>query len=172
MCAALPRPSHLGHVAGHDALGQALGDGRLAHAGLPDEARVVLGPPRQHPHLPPPAPSPPARPPSHAEPTPRATRPSASLPDPRPSPRPLGATQRALIGPDGREAASSQRKRVAVPAFKSASRPSGSAPPAGRAPRRRLGELTTSYKVAKVQGGGQPNVRSMGEKEGGRDTED
>ncbi len=40
----------LGHVAGHDALGQALHDGRLAHAGLADEDGVVLGAPRQHLH--------------------------------------------------------------------------------------------------------------------------
>jgi hypothetical protein len=46
------RAADLGHVPGHNALRQPLGDGRLAHAGLPDEARVVLGPPRQHPHLP------------------------------------------------------------------------------------------------------------------------
>ena len=35
----------LGHVAGDDALGQALDDGRLAHAGLADQHRVVLGAP-------------------------------------------------------------------------------------------------------------------------------
>ncbi len=34
----------LGHVAAHDALGEALGDGRLADAGLADQDRVVLGP--------------------------------------------------------------------------------------------------------------------------------
>ena len=33
----------LGHVAAHDALRQALDDGRLAHAGLADQHRVVLG---------------------------------------------------------------------------------------------------------------------------------
>jgi hypothetical protein len=33
------------HVAAHDALGEALHDGRLAHAGLADEHGVVLGPP-------------------------------------------------------------------------------------------------------------------------------
>ena len=33
----------LGHVVGHDLLGQALDDGRLADAGLADEDRVVLG---------------------------------------------------------------------------------------------------------------------------------
>ena len=38
----------LGHVALDDPLGQALDDGRLAHAGLADEDRVVLGPPGQH----------------------------------------------------------------------------------------------------------------------------
>ena len=32
----------LGHVAGGDALGQTLGDGRLAHAGLTDQHGVVL----------------------------------------------------------------------------------------------------------------------------------
>ncbi len=56
--AAVPAPGHqrtevegvellalerLGHVVGHDALGQALDDGGLAHAGLADEHRVVLG---------------------------------------------------------------------------------------------------------------------------------
>ena len=34
----------LRHVAGDDALGQALDDGRLADAGLADQHRVVLGP--------------------------------------------------------------------------------------------------------------------------------
>ncbi len=34
----------LGHVSGHDALGQALHDGGLAHARFADEHRVVLGP--------------------------------------------------------------------------------------------------------------------------------
>ena len=38
----------LGHVAAHDALGQALDDGRLADARLADQDGVVLGPPRQH----------------------------------------------------------------------------------------------------------------------------
>ena len=38
----------LGHVAGHDALGQALDDGGLAHAGLADQHRVVLGAAREH----------------------------------------------------------------------------------------------------------------------------
>ena len=37
----------LGHVAAHDALGQALDDGRLADARLADQHRVVLRPPRQ-----------------------------------------------------------------------------------------------------------------------------
>ena len=37
-----------GHVAVDDAVGQALGDGRLADAGLADQHRVVLGPARQH----------------------------------------------------------------------------------------------------------------------------
>ena len=40
----------LGHVAGHDALGQPLDDGGLAHARLADQHRIVLGPPRQHLH--------------------------------------------------------------------------------------------------------------------------
>ncbi len=40
----------LGHVAAHDALGQPLDDGRLAHAGLADQHGVVLGAPRQHLH--------------------------------------------------------------------------------------------------------------------------
>ena len=38
----------LGHVALDDAVGQPLDDGRLAHAGLADEDRVVLGAARQH----------------------------------------------------------------------------------------------------------------------------
>ena len=38
----------LGHVALDDAAGEALGDGGLAHAGLADEHRVVLGAARQH----------------------------------------------------------------------------------------------------------------------------
>mmetsp|Transcript_4404 Transcript_4404/g.13970 ORF Transcript_4404/g.13970 Transcript_4404/m.13970 type:complete len:959 (-) Transcript_4404:401-3277(-) len=42
-----PALERLGHRAAHDALRQALGDGRLADAGLADEARVVLGPPAQ-----------------------------------------------------------------------------------------------------------------------------
>ena len=37
----------LGHVAGDDALGQALDDGRLADARLADQGRVVLGAPRE-----------------------------------------------------------------------------------------------------------------------------
>ena len=40
----------LGHLVGHDALGQALDDRGLADPGLADEHRVVLGPPRQHLH--------------------------------------------------------------------------------------------------------------------------
>ena len=39
----------LGHVAAHDALGQALDDGGLADTGLADEDRVVLGAPRRGP---------------------------------------------------------------------------------------------------------------------------
>ena len=35
-------PQLEGHVAGHNALGQTLGNGRLAHAGFADEAGVVL----------------------------------------------------------------------------------------------------------------------------------
>ena len=38
----------LGHVAGDDALGQPLGDGRLAHARLADEDGVVLRPAAEH----------------------------------------------------------------------------------------------------------------------------
>ena len=38
----------LGHVAGGDALGQALGDRGLPHSGLADQDRVVLGAPAQH----------------------------------------------------------------------------------------------------------------------------
>ncbi len=38
----------LGHVAVDDALGQALDDGGLAHPGLADEHRVVLGAPGEH----------------------------------------------------------------------------------------------------------------------------
>ena len=38
----------LGHVAAHDALGEALGDGRLADAGLTDEHRVVLRAPAEN----------------------------------------------------------------------------------------------------------------------------
>ena len=37
-----------GHVAGHDALGQALHDRGLADAGFADEHRVVLGATGQH----------------------------------------------------------------------------------------------------------------------------
>ena len=40
----------LGHLVGHDALGQALDDGRLADAGLADEDGVVLGAARQDLH--------------------------------------------------------------------------------------------------------------------------
>ena len=42
----------LGNVVGHDPLGQTLDDGRLAHARLPDEDRVVLRPAGQHLHDP------------------------------------------------------------------------------------------------------------------------
>jgi hypothetical protein len=38
----------LGHLAGHDALRQAFDDGGLAHAGLADQHRVVLGAALQH----------------------------------------------------------------------------------------------------------------------------
>ena len=41
-------PQGFGHVAGHDPLGQPLDDRGLAHAGLADQHRVVLGPPGQH----------------------------------------------------------------------------------------------------------------------------
>jgi hypothetical protein len=40
----------LGHVAAHDALGDALDDGGLAHAGLADEHGVVLGAAGEHLH--------------------------------------------------------------------------------------------------------------------------
>jgi hypothetical protein len=42
----------LGHVVLHDALGEALDDGRLADARLSDQHRVVLGAPAQHLHHP------------------------------------------------------------------------------------------------------------------------
>ena len=42
----------LGHVAGHDLLGEALDDGGLADAGLADQNRIVLGPPGQDLHDP------------------------------------------------------------------------------------------------------------------------
>ena len=42
----------LGHLVGGDALGQPLDDGRLAHAGLADQHRVVLGAPREDLHDP------------------------------------------------------------------------------------------------------------------------
>ena len=41
-----------GDVVGHDALGQTLHDGGFAHAGLPDQHRVVLGAARQNLHHP------------------------------------------------------------------------------------------------------------------------
>ena len=41
-----------GDIVGHDALGQTLHDGGLAHAGLPDQDRVVLRAARQHLHHP------------------------------------------------------------------------------------------------------------------------
>jgi hypothetical protein len=40
----------LGHVAVHDALGEPLGDGGLAHPGFADEHRIVLGAPREDLH--------------------------------------------------------------------------------------------------------------------------
>ena len=43
----------LGHVAVHDALGQALDDRGLAHAGLADQDGIVLGPAGEHLHDPP-----------------------------------------------------------------------------------------------------------------------
>src|SRR5205823_14905273 len=42
-CVDLLAVQRLGHVVGHDLLGQTLDDGGLAHAGLADEDRVVLG---------------------------------------------------------------------------------------------------------------------------------
>ena len=42
----------LGHVARDDPLGQPLDDRRLAHAGLADQDRVVLGPPAEDLHHP------------------------------------------------------------------------------------------------------------------------
>ena len=45
-------PQRLGHVVGHDPLGQALDDGGLAHAGLADQDGVVLGAAGQHLHDP------------------------------------------------------------------------------------------------------------------------
>ena len=39
-----------GHVAGDDALRQALDDGRLAHAGLADQHRIIFRAPREHLH--------------------------------------------------------------------------------------------------------------------------
>ena len=43
----------LGHIPGDDPLGQALNDGGLAHPGLADQDRVVLGAAREHLHDPP-----------------------------------------------------------------------------------------------------------------------
>jgi hypothetical protein len=40
----------IGHVAAHDALGEAFDDGGLADAGLADEHRVVLGAAAEHLH--------------------------------------------------------------------------------------------------------------------------
>ena len=48
----LPVAERLGHVAVHDALGQALDDRGLAHAGLADQHRIVLGAPGEHLHHP------------------------------------------------------------------------------------------------------------------------
>ena len=45
-----PALEALGHVAGDDALGEALDDRRLADAGLADQHRVVLGAAREHLH--------------------------------------------------------------------------------------------------------------------------
>ena len=45
-----PVPQGIGHIAGHDFAGQPLGDDGLAHAGLANEHRVVLGAPRQRLH--------------------------------------------------------------------------------------------------------------------------
>ena len=44
-----PVAQRVGHVAGDDALGEALDDGRLAHARLADQHRVVLGAPARAP---------------------------------------------------------------------------------------------------------------------------
>ena len=38
----------IGHLTGHDSLGQQFGNRRFAHAGLPDQHRIVLAPARQH----------------------------------------------------------------------------------------------------------------------------
>ena len=43
-----PALERVGHVAGDDALGEALGDRGLADARVADQHRVVLGPPREH----------------------------------------------------------------------------------------------------------------------------
>ena len=43
-----PVAQRLGHVARHDALGEALDDGGLADAGLADQHGVVLGAPGEH----------------------------------------------------------------------------------------------------------------------------
>jgi Protein of unknown function (DUF3170). len=45
-------PQRLGDVAVHDPLGQPLHDGGLAHAGLADQHRIVLGPAGEHLHHP------------------------------------------------------------------------------------------------------------------------
>jgi hypothetical protein len=45
-------PQRLRDVVGHDLLREALDDGGLAHARLPDEDRVVLGPAGEHLHHP------------------------------------------------------------------------------------------------------------------------
>ena len=46
-------PQGVGHIAGHDALGQQLGHGGLAHARFADQHGIVLAAPRQHLHQPP-----------------------------------------------------------------------------------------------------------------------
>ena len=46
-------PQGVGHIPGHDALGQQLGHGGLAHAGFADQHGIVLAAPRQHLHQPP-----------------------------------------------------------------------------------------------------------------------
>mmetsp|Transcript_30436 Transcript_30436/g.59456 ORF Transcript_30436/g.59456 Transcript_30436/m.59456 type:complete len:202 (-) Transcript_30436:10-615(-) len=46
-------PDRLGHLSGHNTLSKTLRNGSFAHTRLPNEHRVVLGPPRQHLQRPP-----------------------------------------------------------------------------------------------------------------------